>query len=814
MINAPDKTGFDRIFFSVGSPVQNRIFEQILPHSEEKYGKVFSVIPDSENGGRIGSGGALLKTLQCIDAKKEKKTLLILTGGHSKRAPNYALPGKALVPVGHDEAPCTVAVLDAVLDNALCLSGKIGTGIVVCCVDIVVDLSAFTDLLDASCAFCVFSDIKTGTRHGVMFPGAAGLLCDYPQKASADRLCGFAAAYGYFDEIPVDAGWVYLSASYLNALNRVREALLDMLGTDGKELSLFTDILPVNAVNTDREEFLQSKNGDLRALLWDALREEPLYVHCLRQPFLHFGTPAEILRNSLFLSGKNRTRFYNCDISPSAAVGNGCLMENVQLTGACQVGDDCLITDVDLRDITVPAQTSVFGLRLKDGRFVCCVQPIEQDPSVAGEELLKNWSEPIYYPASSFSASYAQFLQGDPRAQRVSLESALADADEQYYLNWRQYLADTRRCSTPVSDYYVYRKKVIETHFQMWEPCKSIHCIKERVTVELPVRINFSGTWTDCMPYCIENGGEVINAAVKVNGRCPIRVTAERIPEKRIEMCNADTASAAEFFRAEEHAPALSDCNLHRAVLRTLGITAETEVAQGFRLTVSVSGIMKGSGLGTSSILLFGCFRALSELLGMDMQDETVLSCVFVAEQLMQTGGGWQDQGAVIGGGLKSVRSAPGLPQKTKVERLPCSEVFLKKLSNRLVLVSTGQRHFGRFIVTDVMNRYLTREPETLCAFEALAALNARIREAINREDLGAFGACMNLHAKNLDLLSPLVYNNIIRKVSEDCMQFADGCCICGAGGGGYLAVLLKEGVSAETLRVALQTEVLPIEIL
>ena len=180
----------------------------------------------------------------------------------------------------------------------------------------------------------------------------------------------------------------------------------------------------------------------------------------------------------------------------------------------------------------------------------------------------------------------------------------------------------------------------------------------------------------------------------------------------------------------------------------------------------------------------------------------------------MQTGGGWQDQGSLIGKGIKRVYSAPGITQQIRAEELKCSPAFLKELSSRLVLVSTGQRHFGRFIVTDVMNRYLSADAQTKDAMTKLSKLNDHMRKAVAAESISEFGICMNLHAKYLDLLSPLIYNNIIKEMEQKYSPFAYGCSICGAGGGGYLAVLLKEGISIAQLQNEPKTEVLPVEII
>ena len=811
------KTGFDKVYISVGNQIQKRIIENILPYFQEKYNTVISAIMDGENGERIGSGGALLRVLQTMreeNAGFGGKTLFVLTGGSSKRAPNYALPGKATAAVGTENGN-PIRVLDAVLQNASYLARQMKSGLLVCCGDIVVDCSGFSEPLRCCTAFCVYESVSIGTRHGVMFPDRSGKLCEYIQKGSAQMLARTAERYGLCGEVPVDAGWLYLSAPYLSSLAGTAAPALDMLRQIQGEANLFEDILPVSAEKTEKNAFLSQGEAALRRLFWDALRSESFVVCCLRQPFLHFGTPAEHLDCIRLLNGTGKTQYVCCDIAASSVVGDGCLLENVRLSGNCRIGSGCLVTDIELLDITVPANTAMCGVRLRDGRYVCCVYAVDPDPAAAGDTAKRDWKALLFYPAASFSESYRLYVCADPSAAKISAAEAFRLADAQYFLDWREYLSDLWQTPAVLSPgYETYRNSILKKHFADLKTPQRIICVKDRVCVELPARINFSGTWTDCMPYCIERGGEVINAAIKVNGKFPICVTAERIRARRIEMCNADSSRAAEIYSPNGNESVLSECNLHRAVFRALSISADALTDHGIRLTVSVSGIMKGSGLGTSSILLYGCFFALRELCGLLFTESDLLRYVFVAEQLMHTGGGWQDQGAMIGAGLKRVFAASGLPQNIKVESLLCSEEFLKLLSSRLVLVSTGQRHFGRFIVTDVMNRYLTREPETLRAFESVIALNGRISEAIRHEDIRAFGECMNLHAKNLDLLSPLIYNNIIRKISEDCMRFADGCSICGAGGGGYLAVLLKKNVSAEQLREALQTEVLPLTII
>jgi fucokinase len=57
--------------------------------------------------------------------------------------------------------------------------------------------------------------------------------------------------------------------------------------------------------------------------------------------------------------------------------------------------------------------------------------------------------------------------------------------------------------------------------------------IKEKQEISLPLRVNFAGGWTDTPPYCLENGGKVLNASILLKGQKPVHVKIEKINEKK-----------------------------------------------------------------------------------------------------------------------------------------------------------------------------------------------------------------------------------------------------------------------------------------
>ena len=65
-------------------------------------------------------------------------------------------------------------------------------------------------------------------------------------------------------------------------------------------------------------------------------------------------------------------------------------------------------------------------------------------------------------------------------------------------------------------------------------------------------------------------------------------------------------------------------------------------------------------------------------------------------EQLLTTGGGWQDQCGGLYGGIKISRSLKGLPVKISTKQLELSEEILDKLNQHLLLVYTGKTRLAR----------------------------------------------------------------------------------------------------------------------
>ncbi|XP_042337041.1 L-fucose kinase-like, partial [Plectropomus leopardus] len=103
-----------------------------------------------------------------------------------------------------------------------------------------------------------------------------------------------------------------------------------------------------------------------------------------------------------------------------------------------------------------------------------------------------------------------------------------------------------------------------------------------------------------------------------------------------------------------------------------------------------------GSGLGTSSILAGALLAAVYRCTGRTYDADSLIHAVLYLEQVLTTGGGWQDQVGGLVGGVKVGRSRAFLPLRVEVERLCPPEDFLVSLEQHLLLVYTGKTRLAR----------------------------------------------------------------------------------------------------------------------
>lgn len=786
------------VVLTVGSLPQKQLCEKFI--LQLNYSDInIRVICDDDFGIRLGSGGALLKV---VDKYYDifKKIIIINCGGFSKRTISCAVKGKAFTQVLIDNEPITL--FEIILDNALVLSRSFDKGVLITCSDIVIDSTVLRGDFSSNIVFGVVADLHTASQHGVIIKGENNELLKFLHKVDISLLKPF--AFKDTNQIIVDTGMSFLNDLFVHQLLKLirNTGVLALINIQGIELNFYSDISPLlcrDVVYSDYidDESINSQYVEIKKLLYNYLCDFNFNVCVVYgQPFLHFGNN-EQLRNNTFLISDTSEEYLriNSYLNPASEVGCGTVLDNVFLSESSYIGSGCMVSDIRFnKSVVIKNNSLVCGIRLKDGKFVTIVTDVsENSKNVFHDSEL--WSLPRFYIASSFDDSLKKFID-QTYEDKVSIKYCVDNADYNYFLENKRYISGVID-SVYDQKYVDIRKSIIEEYFKR-KNFPDVFCSKcDCVNISMPVRVNLSGTWSDAMPFCVENGGSVINVAVTTDGITPISVRVEKLNSKAIEFFSDGIKHLFSFDDIGD-CDEFSDFNLHKSVLKTLGIANESQLKNGFRLITNVEKIDKGSGLGTSSILLSACFKALSEMFDLNYTHSDIVEMVFVAEQIMTTGGGWQDQAGGLFPGIKVVSSLPGFLPKVKIEpiELPCEIQYI--FNNKVVLLPTGQRHFGRFVVNDVANRYLNKNPETVSAYAEMKNLNESLLNAIKNNNITDFYTCINVHMQLLKQISPLVTNSKIDRIIQKCMRIANAISICGAGAGGYLLAFLKDEFSVD----------------
>jgi fucokinase len=349
------------------------------------------------------------------------------------------------------------------------------------------------------------------------------------------------------------------------------------------------------------------------------------------------------------------------------------------------------------------------------------------------------------------------------------------------------------------------------------------------VRVQASARVDFGGGWTDTPPYSIEQGGTVLNAALTLRGLHPIMAEGLWLDEPRVILESPDVEARLEPATVGE---LLSYANpadlfaLQKAALVLKGVVSPDldpamavrelclQLGGGLKLITQTS-IPRGSGLGTSSIMAGAVLHGLSHLIGLEETPAQLCDEVLCLEQMLTTGGGWQDQVGGLWGGIKLVSTAPGLPQQIQVETVRLSPETKVELAGRLVLVYTGRQRLAKNLLRSVMGRWMARDPEMVWIQQEIARLAVAMREALLANEVARFGELLSEHWVINKRMDPGCTNDFIDHLFAVMRPHINGAKLAGAGGGGFAIVVARSIAAVRDLAAALQAhyEGTPVEI-
>ncbi len=334
-----------------------------------------------------------------------------------------------------------------------------------------------------------------------------------------------------------------------------------------------------------------------------------------------------------------------------------------------------------------------------------------------------------------------------------------------------------------------------------------------------PVRIDLAGGWTDTPPYCLNEGGNVVNIAIELNGQPPLQVYVKPCKEYKIILRSIDLGAIETVTTYEELSDFMqvgSPFSIPKAALVLAGfqpefsadvyVTLEEQLkafGSGIEITL-LSAIPAGSGLGTSSILASTVLGAVSDFCGLKWDKNEICNRTLILEQLLTTGGGWQDQYGGVLRGVKLLQTHAGMEQSPLVRWLPDYLFTGSEYQKCHLLYYTGITRTAKGILAEIVRSMFLNSTEHLALLGSMKSHAFDLYEAIQRGNFDEMGRLVGKSWKQNQALdsgtNPASVEAIIRQIDDYCLGYK----LPGAGGGGYLYMVAKAPEAAVKIRAIL----------
>ena len=344
-------------------------------------------------------------------------------------------------------------------------------------------------------------------------------------------------------------------------------------------------------------------------------------------------------------------------------------------------------------------------------------------------------------------------------------------------------------------------------------------CQDQIVWGRSPVRIDIAGGWTDTPPYCLLEGGNVVNLAIELNGQPPLQTYVKPCKEPHIILRSIDLGASEvvdTYDELQQFNKVGSPFSIPKAALALAGFLPQFSAERytslksqleafgsGIELTL-LSAIPAGSGLGTSSILAATVLGALSDFCSLAWDKNEIGRRTLVLEQLLTTGGGWQDQFGGVLGGVKLLQTQSGFEQNPLVRWLPTDIYTQPEYRQCHLLYYTGITRTAKQILAEIVRRMFLNNGEQLLLLRQMKAHALDMFDAIQRQDFEQMGRNVRINWQQNQRLDSGTNPEAVRRLTSLVDDLCLGYKLPGAGGGGYLYMVAKDPEAAARIKAVL----------
>jgi D-glycero-alpha-D-manno-heptose-7-phosphate kinase len=291
------------------------------------------------------------------------------------------------------------------------------------------------------------------------------------------------------------------------------------------------------------------------------------------------------------------------------------------------------------------------------------------------------------------------------------------------------------------------------------------------VEATAPTRIDLAGGTLDIWPiYLFHPGATTVNCAIDRRAWCRVEtgVSGVRI-ESKDTLAKSEGRDVSEVLQGKG--------SLVANILRALGIQTGVKVTTHSRVPA-------GSGLGGSSALAVAIVAAAARAFGKPLDADSMWPVVRDAEaQNMGVPAGMQDHLAAIHGGVLGIHLEPGRVRAARLQTDPA------RVEESLLLVDAGVTRFSGINNWDVFKGQIDGNEQVRSSLARIVSAASRLREALVAGRYDDVAPLMDEEWQARKRLAPGVTTPEIDRIAELAREAGGAAKVCGAGGGGMVAV-------------------------
>jgi galactokinase/mevalonate kinase-like predicted kinase len=791
-------------------------------------------------GHRLGSGGGTTWLLQqAKDWLNGDRCIVLHAGGQSKRLPSYAVSGKVLTPIPVFRWERGQRLSQTLLDLQLPLYERMMeqaprrlTTMIVSGDVYIRAAERIGDIPDADVVcYGLWLDASIAKNHGVFVSDrrTPNVLKMMLQKPSPERLSELLKDHFYLTDIGI---WM-LSDKAVRLLMQRSIATVPADSPAGlKEYDLYSEFGCALGTNPTIDD------ADLKQL-------SVAIVPLPGGEFYHFGTSREMISSTLAIQNvvNDQRDIMHNDRKPHPSIftqnaimhykfteqNYNIWVENSFVGPRWTLTHDNVVTGVPENDWDITLEPGECIDVVPVGEKDYEIRRYRIDEAVNSNELaeranlrrlfaqrrafrsknwpalVKNWQHSVFYQLDLDDAAREfremQLPMPEPIAEDASLMTRIHDAmfrgdSNRAFLLLREGLTESALAVKQQSSLSVYPDQIV------WG--------------RSPVRIDLAGGWTDTPPYCLMEGGAVVNIAIELNGQPPLQAYVKPCREPHIVLRSIDLGAMEvvdTYEQLAEYNKVGSPFSIPKAALVLAGflpgfsqqtyasLNEQLEAfGAGIELTL-LSAIPAGSGLGTSSILASTVLGAVSDFCGLGWDKNEIGKRTLVLEQLLTTGGGWQDQFGGVLSGVKLLQTQRGFDQNPLVRWLPDNLFTQPEYQQCHLLYYTGITRTAKTILAEIVRRMFLNHGDEIRQLRAMKAHAIDMYEAIQRQDYQTYGLLVGKTWQQNQLIDSGTNPDSVRRITDLIDDLCLGYKLPGAGGGGYLYMVAKDPEAAARIK-------------